>query len=310
MGKMKVLVFLVFTCLATGAAAQYESIRFPQTKEEIALMRDNNVMGETEWSMESGKKLPYYTRAFDPLGRQVITVDFYHRKYYAYDDSGNVTSYLDSFKKGEGFEVTEYKFKYYGHGLLRELTGPDIKSTFVYDPDKHQLVETMIKNDTAYKTRYTYDEKYRLTEAYFYGNDNERIAHIEKNYGPDERIFNDVLTKLTKNTIDSTLSVYEYNDKKKLDRIFRFRFQSYYYSATGSLKPDHSATHYENATFTYDLDDNGRKLAEEFTVKGDKLNYRYNTWQYDANGLVTKETKRFAKAEPATILHEYIYFPK
>lgn len=114
---------VLFMLMAISANAQYESIRNPQTREEIALLKKNNVMGETQYSIENDKKIPYFTRAYDHDGRVVISADYYDRKYYLYDDKGNMVSYLDSTRTDNGFKVSEYKFQYDSYGKLKAMTG-------------------------------------------------------------------------------------------------------------------------------------------------------------------------------------------
>ena len=151
--KKTQFIFLIISIAklltASSAVAQYESIRFPQTQEEIALFQKNKVMGETQWSLENDKKLPYFTRAFDRQGRTVISADYYHSKYYLYDAKGYVVSFLDSAKTDKGFDVSEYKFQYDDNGILKEMTGPNMKSTFRYDANKKNLFERLTKGDTV-----------------------------------------------------------------------------------------------------------------------------------------------------------------
>jgi hypothetical protein len=291
------------------AFAQYDNIRFPQTADEIALFRDHKVMGETQWSIENGKKIPYYSRAFDPGGHVVISADYYHRQYYIYDANGNVVSFLDSSRNEKGtFEAKEYKFRYFDNGKLMEAEGPGLQSLYQFVPETNVLTEKLVKNDTAYTNRYKYDPQGRLTDALYLDASNKPMIHLTKYYSSDGRIFNETISSAGKEFSDSTLTVYEYNDNKQLISKHRFRFQVYYFDLKGTGKPDHSASHYDDAVSNFDLDEKGRPVAEEFTIKGDKLNYRYSTWKYDNNGLVTKETYRIGKAEPKTIVHEYVYF--
>jgi hypothetical protein len=293
---------------STTAHAQYENIRFPQPAAEIALFQKNKVMGETQWSIEGDKKIPYYTRAFDPQGRQVISADYYHRIYYLYDERGYLSSFLDSFRTNTGFDVSEYKFRYYDNGMLMEMKGPGMNASFTYDPEKRILTEKLIKNDTAYTNIYKYDEQGKLKDAQYFDADRKPTVHTTKNYASDGRLYNESIMTAGKDFSDSTLTIYEYNDKNQLFRKQRFRYQTFYYSTKGSLQPDHSASHYDQGITNYELDAQGRPIAEEFTIKDDKLTYRYNTWQYDQKGLTIKQTLRIGKAEPKTIVHDYVYF--
>jgi hypothetical protein len=294
---------------STRGNAQFDNIRFPQTEDEITLFRDNRVMGETEFSLEKEKKIPYYSRAFDPGGHVVISADYYHRQYYIYDDKGNVISFLDSVRNNKGsFDVSEYRFRYFNNGKLLEATGPGIHSTFTYNPDKNVLTETQLRNDSTFINKFEYDINGRLMDAKYSDFLHQPVMHITKTFSADGRLFNESITTVGKEFNDSTLTIYEYNDKKQLFQKHRFRFQVYFFSTRGEGKPDRSASHYDDAISKYDLDDKGRPIAEEFTIKGDKLNYRYNTWKYNKTGLLTKETTRIGNAEPKTILHEYIYF--
>ena len=268
-------------------------------------------MGETQWSLENGKKLPYMTRAFDTNGHVVIAQDYNNIRYYSYDDKANVVDFLDSARnESGGFKVSEFKFEYDKYGMLSKAAGPDFKSVFIYDLGKRKLTETMVKNDTARVKRYTYDNKNRLREAFFYSPDHKKTAHFLKNYGADGKLYNECEVQLDKSYSDSTLSINEYNDKKQLVKKEVFRFLTFKYSSTGSGYPDRSASHNAVATYEYNVDSLGRPVAEEYSVKDDKLSYSYSTWTYDNNGLITKNTYLFGHGDPKITLHEYYYYGK
>jgi len=267
-------------------------------------------MGETQWSLENGEKLPYMTRAFDSFGRVVIAQDYHDIRYYSYDDKGHVLIFLDSTRKDSGFKVSEFKFTYDRYGMPLTAQGPDFKSQFVYDLGKMKLTETMVKNDTSRIKRYSYDNRNRLREAFFYNPDHKRIAHFLKNYSMDGRLYNECAVQIDKNYSDSTLSINEYNDNKKLVKTEVFRFLTFKYSSSHSGSVDRSASHNVVATYEYNLDSLGRPIAEEYSVKDDKLSYSYSTWTYDNNGLITKNTYLFGHGEPKTTLHEYYYYSK
>ena len=309
---IKICVFssLLWAFAPSRVLAQYDDIRYPQKPDEIALFKKNKVMGETQWSLENDKKLPYMTRAFDTSGHVVIAQDYHHIRYYKYDDRGNVTVFLDSTRKENGFTVSEFKFIYDKYGMLSNAEGPDFKSVFVYDLGKNKLSETMEKNDTVRVKRYTYDQKNRLKEAYFYSPEHKRTSHFLKNYGLDGRLYNECQVQIDKGYTDSTLSINEYNDKKQLVKKEVFRFTTFKYSSTGSGYPDRSASHNAVATYEYNLDSLGRPIAEEYSVKDDKLSYSYSTWAYDKNGLLTKNTYLFGHGEPKITLHDYYYYNK
>jgi|GEM_PF-6552189 len=290
------------------ALAQYDDIRYPQKPEEIALFKKNKVQGETQWIQKDTKKLPNMTRAFDPEGRVVIAQDYNHIKYYKYDGKGYVTEFLDSARKDSGYTRNDYTFRYYDNGLLQEVDGPGFKSQFIYDPARKKLTETMVKGDTTRKNIFYYDSKLRFKDAIYYSPEHYRTAHFIKNYGDDGRLYNECVVQMTKSYKDSVLSINEYNDKKQLVKKQVFTFLDFKYSDKGSKYFDRSASHYGAATYEYNLDSMGRPVAEEYSVKDDKLNYSFSTWTYDKNGLVTKETFLFGHGDPKITLHEYYYY--
>ena len=305
--------FIILTMLIAtlNVQAQYETIRFPQKAEEIALYKKNKIMGETQIGIDSSKKIPYLSRAFDSEGRIVISQDYNHIKYYKYDEKGNVIDFLDSARtSGTNYTVTEYKFTYDENGMLKNLVAPDFKSQFAYNAAKKILTETLVKNDTTRKNRYYYDTNGRMKESIFYSPQNYRIAHTIHNYSSTGRINNECYVQMTSTSKDSTLQIYEYNDKNQLEKKELFRFIEFKYSSNGTGSPNRSASHYGSATYTYELDSAGRPLGEEYSVKDDKLNYSYSTWAYDKNGLITKDTYLYAHGEPKTTEHVYYYFDK
>ncbi len=301
---------LLWAFSTSQVLAQYDDIRHPQKPEEIALFKKNKVMGETQWSLENGKKLPYMTRAFDTSGRVEIAQDYHHIRYYSYDDKGNMTVFLDSARKESGFTVSEFKFTYDKYGMLKTAEGPDFKSVFIYDLGKRKLSETLVKNDTSRIKKYTYDQKNRLREATFYSPEHKRTAHFLKNYGADGRLYNECEVQLDENFSDSTLSINEFDDNKHLIKKEVFRFVTFRYSSSGSTKIDRSASHNAVATYEYSNDSLGRPIAEEYSVKDDKLSYSYSTWAYDNNGLITKNTYLFGHGDPKVTLHDYYYYNK
>jgi len=312
-GYSFIIKICVFSCILVGvssavALAQYDDIRYPRKPEELELFKKNRVMGETQWSIENDKKLPYMTSVFDTGGRVVIAQDYHHIKYYSYDAKGNVTVFLDSARKDTGYTVSEYKFRYSENGMLLGVDGPGFKSGFVYDPGKRKLTETMVKDDTTRKNVFLYDKNNRLKEAFFYAPDHSRTAHFLKNYGQDGRLYNECQVQLGKNYRDSTLSINEYGDKKQLVKKQVFRFLEFKYNSTGSGQPNRSVSHDGIATYEYSLDSLGRPIAEEYSVKDDKLSYSYSTWTYDNKGLVTKNTYLFGHGEPKVTEHEYYYY--
>jgi len=309
--KYYLFIILIVLSISLRTHGQYEEIRFPQKADEIALFKKNKIMGETQIGIDSGKRVPYLSRAFDTEGRLVIAQDYNHIRYYKYDEKGNVIDFLDSARiSGNSYNVTEYKFTYDENGMLKSLVAPDFKSNFVYNPTKRLLTETLVKNDTTRKNRYYYDAAGKMKESIFYSPQNYRIAHTIHNYSSTGRINNEVYVQMTSTSKDSTLQIYEYNSKNQLEKKQLFRFIEFKYSDNGSGSPNRSASHYGVATYDYELDSEGRPLGEEYSVKDDKLNYSYSTWAYDKNGLVTKDTYLYAHGEPKTTQHIYYYFDK
>jgi hypothetical protein len=239
----------------------------------------------------------------------VIAVDFYHRKYYLYDDKSNVISFLDSEKTDKGFKVSEYKFQYDEMGILTGMTGPNMKSTFNYNKNAYSLFETLTKNDTVYNNFFSYDTKGRLHDAIYRSADDKPTLRVTKNYGPNGKLYNDISVEKRDATVDSTLTIYEYNNSMQLYKKERFRFITQYVTLDkGGTKPDHTANHQDVGVTTYNLDENGRPVDEEFSIKGDKLSYHYSTWKYNEKGLLIRETFRIGHIEPRILEHEYVFF--
>ncbi len=309
--KLYIVTGIVMGFMSIKANAQYEQVRFPQKPEEIALFKKNKVMGETQFGVDSGKKVPYLTRAFDTGGRVVISQDYNHIKYYKYDEKGNMIEFLDSVRIDKThFRADDYKFTYDENGLLKKMEGPDSKSIFTYNAKRKILTEKFTKNDTTTQNRYYYNAQGRMRESIFYSPEFYRTAHVVKNYSADGRLNNEAFVQLSPNSSDSTLEIFEYDAQNHLEKKEVFRFVDFKYSTNGSSKPNRSASHYGVATYQYDLDNEGRPVAEEYSVKNDKLNYSYSTWAYDKNGLITKDTYLYAHGEPKTTQHVYYYFDK
>lgn len=302
---------LSFVCLlfiSLKVSAQYKELLEPQYDWEIAALKKNHILAEQLYLLdEKGKKIHFQNRVYNANGQMVLSYDAGQRRYYVYDNKGRMTSYLDSTKKGDVWNVSEYHMTYDNDGRLKTLTSKDFSSTFSFDKEHNILHEKKMRGDTVSEAAYYYNSSGMLTEAIAYDEHGERIAHELYWFGEKGRKNKEAKTIYGSSAHDSTLTVYQYNDDNVMTGKMVFAFMEMMLGEED--KPNAAktrATHYEVSNYTYKYDGKGRLIGDLMTSKQNPLSQHTFLYTYDDRGLRIKESYRRGKVDPHVIIREYI----
>ena len=301
-------LFASMLCFSSNMFAQYDDIRFPQSKEQCALLKKLNVLGQTDYTTKNGQRLAAVGKAYNDEGQIIAHIEYNHKRYYLYDANGRVTAHLDStLTPYDTYIVSEYRFIYDDAGNLVSAKLPGSTSTFTHDPTRHVITERVNTHDTILIRVYTFNAQNKPLEIKSIDVAHQTVETHHWLYAESGLVVNESNAFISPELRDSSFIVYGYNDKKQIFERDAYHFKTMYVYDVVGAKPTHSAEQYSADVYLYTYDDQGRVSSEEHKNKQNRLSDYFRTTKYNENGLIKTYSERVAKTEPRFFNCEYVY---
>jgi hypothetical protein len=303
-----IVILIVLSFGSIKLQAQYDKLRSPQTKEEIDLLQKNKVMGQTVYLMDKGQKLASEGRAYDRSGRIIGMILYNKRDYFLYDEQGRLVDFMDSVLNGENFVAKHYTFAYDSSGKLSFINLPDASVSFSYDKKSRTLTEKLSRNDSVFRTTYTYNKFDKPLDIKCYDVDGKLYKRHSFSYTDNGFLYSERMAVHADNVLDSVVNIYQYDGNNRVAERQVFTFNIALLKDAEKGPYTRQAEHYDSEDYLYTYNKDGRLASEERKVKSDPLSYYYRTFEYDSRGLMIKSSDQVAKMEPRFYVYEYAYF--
>jgi hypothetical protein len=280
--------FVLFLFIGQMALfGQYESIRLPQKKEEIELLKSNKIKKEFKYVLDKGNKKILSTISYDTLGKIFYVKEDRRQKTFTYYPNGLIRWIYDSvLSPDDVFHRTDYYFEYDKQNRI-EFYRCYTSNIFRWSKDGRSVEEgALVDYDSYIRRYYTFDSKgNKLTERFLRG-DSTLEKYETHSYNKEGKL---ILDKIHHYNVsgnhDSTSIKYIYNGDKKL---IKKAYIQYDYVLKDTLNGKGWSEEIDSFNYTYSYNKDGKLLAEDYHYSNPEYNFS-NKFIYFGNGQKMKD---------------------
>lgn len=293
------LFSILITFLSTFSYAQYESVRFPISKAEALLNKEDGIRKATLYNNANNVMTPIGQMIFDTGGRLIRNVTALGKINCSYDALGRMIKRGDTISDGKRSIVSIYNFTYDDNGKISKIVTPKWTHKLLYETP---FITKELTSEDILIAEYKYDEGNRLVQVFSPRQTPTGYNSIHRYYYfPNSLLSNETEVRTYENgNLDSSTSIYIYglNDVLLSKRIVDVSVKKWHFTealpdSMVTQKVSRDSVGYSITTvsqyYNYSFSQSGQLVSEEYKCFPSTGGYK-KTFEYGESGLKIRET--------------------